>query len=48
LTKRIEGLGGEFWQFIEKQHAVMGERDLPRLGFDTACQNSHKMELTSR
>ena len=37
LSQYLEGLAVEFGQFIEKQHAVMGERDFTGLWLRTAA-----------
>lgn len=43
LAQGIEGLGRIFGQFIQKQHAVVGQRYLARLGpVPAAGQGRHR------
>ncbi len=46
LAQAVERLRVELGQFVEKQHAVMGERDLARPGVDAAAdQRRHRRRM---
>ena len=49
LAQAVERLRLEFRQFVEKQHAVMGERDFAGLGVDAAAdQRRHRGRMMRR